>query len=135
VRGADIIVEKAETVVNFGAGTYAWPSCLRIDTHGPGRPMAGCGVALIGAHRIIRQARKIIVGLVVVTHVLEAEMPELAFVVTALGGAEFAGVAAAAMFAQLHGGRLDFLSPPAHPDTIEIGRVQIHDVPNMRVPR
>ena len=59
------------------APAAAEPVDAAVEAHLPGRPVAGDGVLLVARDRIVAHAGEIIVGMVVLAHVLEAEAPVL----------------------------------------------------------
>src|ERR1043166_741819 len=93
----------------------------------PGRPMAGHGILLEPCHRIIAHPGEIIVGMVVLAHVFEAEAPILALAQPSLGGA----VRGRAVAARPSAGRTVGAAPPVlarlDPDAVEKGRVELHN--------
>src|SRR6202049_1977995 len=92
----------------------------------PGWPMAGDRVLLIGLDRRIRHAGKVVVGLVVHAHVVEAVAPVLAFVAATLGSAVGRRLAAARPVAIGRGAPAWRILVGLHPDAVEDGRVELH---------
>src|SRR5262245_19453667 len=106
---------------------------LAVEAELPGRTVSCDGVLLIARDRLVAHAGEVIVRMIVLAHVLEAEAPVLALAQAALGGAVARRAGAAGPLARrLIGGRPALLAG-LHPDAIEDGRVQFHGPIIMRV--
>ncbi len=72
--------------------------CRFVDTHFPGRAVACEGIFLVAAQLRVIHALKIVVGLVVFTHVVDAEAKELSLAAPAFGRPVRSGIGAALPF-------------------------------------
>ena len=93
---------------------------IRVDAHGPGRTVTQRRRALIGSDVGVLHAGKVVVGLVVLAHVVEAEIVIFALALAPLRRAIAAELATAVPFTGRRGGFGRLLVGPADADAVEI---------------
>jgi hypothetical protein len=97
--------ELAEHVERIARGVGAKLGAGMIaGSHLPGRAMPGDRVLLVFQHGVVAHAGEVIVGVVVLAHVLQAEPPVLILALPALGRAMGRGIVAALPVAARHVG-------------------------------
>src|SRR5262249_20896585 len=98
-----------------------------VDAHFPGRAVAGDGILLVARDGLLAHAGEVIVRLVILAHVLEAELPILALAHPAFRRAMGSAIGAAGPIASRHLGARARLFDGLHPDPVEQWRVEFHD--------
>src|SRR5205085_12681617 len=122
-RGRTELADQVEWVVGIKAVGVA------IEAHLPGRAMTDHRVLLVLQDRVLAHAGKIIVGLVVGAHVIEAEAPVFPLMHPPLRRAVRRHQAASRMIAHRRMVARTAILRGLHPNAIKEGRVELHDRP------
>src|SRR4029077_11799143 len=117
--GARTGAQFAQHLERIARSIRVEPVGAAIEAHPPGRSVAGHGILLVARDRVLAHAREVIIGMIVLAHVLEAEAPVLVLAQPPFGGAVRRLAVAAGPLANRHRpGRLALLLG-LDPDPVE----------------